>query len=192
MSLTFIGPVALSAHYDPSFTWTSEASPVGIRGVSISGRLDWDHAKMLSELIDNPDRRVQFGGATGILEPVWATDDLQRDFNGWYLLQSCSIGASVRDSLTDIVPFDIGAQLVSARHEPIIVHSARARTNDYSITPKATIVQPFWGDDAEGEPFATPPGGTAFARDYDSRTIYDPREPTTTNRRLRIHVDSLT
>lgn len=192
MGLAYIGPVAVAPHYDPSFDWSADPAPSGMRGVQIIGRIDWDDARALGELVANPARRQSFGGATGVLELVWADDALQREFNGWHLLQRFDINAGQRDSLHDIVPFALSSVLLSKAHIVAVTRSARAKDNAYSLTARATVVQPLWGEDPDGEPFMTAPGGTAFSRDYDPRTGLDVREPTTANRRLRIHAGTVT
>lgn len=191
MSLLFIGPVDLDLHGNPSFNWQGPISATGLRPMSISGLVSWDEAKAIQELVANPDRRISFAGEVGVLEVIWAGDELQRDYNGWSLLQSCDIDANQRDSLNDFVPFDVSAVHLGSR-EPVITRSARARDDDFGLVARPLAVQPFWGEDEDGEPFATNPGGTVITREYDPRTAYDPESPTTAGRELRIHIGTVT
>lgn len=191
MALAFVGPIRVQQHCDPSFSWSSDLSTDATRGAQISGRLDWEEAWAIHELIANPARRISVGQHTGVLEVIWANDELQRPFNGWYLLQSCSVDAAQRDSLTDIVPCTIsGLHLGSSRL--VVSRFARALPDNFSLTSLSLAVQPLWGENAAGQPFDVTPGGSSFTRDYDPRTDYDPASPSTTNRKLLLQQGTVT
>lgn len=187
MSLTYIGPLNLSAHYDPSFEFTSAPDNQGAREVRISGFADWGLVEALSEMLANEHRRLTFGSMSGVLERVWCDDRLLRSFSGWYLLASLALPAQQQDSLSDIVGFTLSCTHLGAGRRAVVTRSYVARLNDFSVSGSGVLVQPFWGDDATGEPFETDPGGTAFAREYDPRTLPVIGVDATTGRSLRLH-----
>lgn len=192
MSLTYIGPLALDAHYDPEFAWSGD--PLGAvvgRGTRISGLLEWDEAKTLQELVTNPHRRIAVGETVGVLEAIWNSDELLRDFNGWYLFQSVSIDANQIDSVSGVVPFSLAAVNLGDRRL-VVTRSARLRDDAFTVTAKSLLVQPLWNDINGGDAFDMDPGGTSFEREYDPRTAYFAGAGATTGRNLRLHEGSLT
>lgn len=187
MSLTYIGPLNIAAHYDPSFEFTSSPDSHGIRDARIAGFCSWETVETLSELLANDARRISFGSVTGVLERIWFSDDLLKSFSGWYLLDSLSLPAEQRDSVLDIVGFTLTCMHLGAGRRAVVTRSARIPGNDNGIPERSILVQPFWGDDSTGEPFETDPGGTAFSREYDDRTTYDPSTPSVSGRSLRMY-----
>lgn len=158
---TELGPIRLSFHYEPSFEWAGAPVPgAGARPVEINGMLEWGEAKLLQELVANAARRVTVGDQVGILERISNTDDLRRDFNGWYLLQAVTISADQPHSLHDFVPVSIRGVLLGDR-APIITRSARPLDNDFDILARSVVVQPLEGEDAMGHPFVVDPGAGA-------------------------------
>lgn len=186
MGLTYLGPLQLTAHYSPRFAWTGDAGgSVADRTVDISGSLEWDDAKTLQELVLNPHRRVPLGQVVGVLEPVWNSDELLREFNGWYLFTSVAIDADHGDSLPGgVVDFRLSAVHVAERRI-VVTRSARIRPDSITITAKSTLSQVLWNDVNPGDAFEVNPGGTAFDREYDPRTGWE--TTATTGRNLRLH-----
>lgn len=191
MSLTYIGPVALAIHGNPDFAWTAAADAHGHRGFQIGGVLEWGDIHQLAELVENPHRVVTVGAHSGVLEPVWAGDTLLSPANGSCLLQSMDPSPDQASSVTGLVPFSLaGVRLRNVK--PVVVRSARALDNDFSLASTSLVVQPFWGVDPAGEPFVPSPGGTSFAREYDPRTTVDVGTPATDARFLRVYAGTVT
>lgn len=172
MSLAYVGPLNLAAHYDPSYSWVSDPSTSG-RLSSLSGMTSWDEAKLLSELVANPHRRRTIGSHQGVLEIVWSDDDLLEEFNGWYLLDSVEINAAQRDSLNDMVPVFVRGTRMGEDLRPIVTRSSRPLDNDFTLTQRSLLVEPLH---IVGQGFEVDPGGTEFSREHDPRTGW----PTTT------------
>jgi hypothetical protein len=191
LTLKYVGPVALTQHYDPSFSWGAEVGTTGARSATISGRLDWGEAWSIHELVANPDRRVSFAGLTGVLELVWSDDELQRPFNGWYLLQSCTIDPAQKDSLGDIVPCSIGGVHLGSRRV-VLSRFARALPNDFGIsTIVSLLAAPLWNE-IDNEALEITPGGSSFTREYDDRTVYDASELEHDSRNMIIYAGAVT
>lgn len=120
MSIRYIGPVEVDI-FDPEFSWSGPPLPRGIRSASFSGRLEWTPAQQLSELVANFDRAQTIAGITGVLETIYADDELLASFNGWYLLQSFSMSPSQPDSLAGLaglVPFRLEAAHLGSYEPP--------------------------------------------------------------------------
>lgn len=186
--LSYLGPVLIDFHGDPTFGWTSDPGPAGLRGASIGGLVEWPVAHQLSELLANRDRRVTIAGETGILEYVYAGDEFLRPFNGWYLLRSFSLDGDQPSSVRELVGFSVSATLLGAHRQPVVARSARALETDFDLDAGSTVVQPFWGEDTTGEPFLIDPGGAAGTREYDAQVPHDGSRLTGSSRRLRFHV----
>jgi hypothetical protein len=186
MGLAYVGPIAIDAHYTPSFNWTSSADGRGFREASVDGLAKWTEVRAASELVADYERRVTFGDRVGVLDVLWFSDELLRGFNGWYLFTGFSVTPQQSDSLTDLTPFSISATHVPPRYAPLLAYSSRARSNDFSLTAQSLVVQPFWGEPDSGEPFAVDPGGVTFQREYDDRTQYDAASLSNDSRYLRI------
>lgn len=168
MSLRYLGPVPVTEHFDPSFSWTSE-DVAGIRGASISGELPWSKAQQLSELVNNGARRITIGSHSGVLEYVHLDDVMLRDFQGFYLFRSFDVDADHASSLNGVdgpVPFSVDAAYLGdiTHREVVVVRSARPRANDHGLDPSSIVANPF-SDDAEQFPVS--PGGESFTREYD-------------------------
>lgn len=190
--MSFVGPVEVDFHGDPAFSWTAAADARGHRAVEISGRFEWATLDQLVELAENPHRVITIGDYSGVLEPLWFDDEFLRQLNGWHLIVSADAAPDQQASLGgDRALVSATVSTVRLRAvRPIVVRSARALADDFSIASKELVAQPFWGFDADGEPFQTAPGGTAFARDYDPRTASLVDDPAA-NRKLRLHTDSV-
>lgn len=178
MSVRYIGPVAVSL-FNPQWGWSSAPRPDGTRPVRIAGLLQLTELHQLSELVNNPHRRATIGGSTGVLEVIWSDDDnlgaALQPLNGWYLLQSFDPNAST-DALVagseTVVPCTLTATYLGDG-QVVVPRSARSRSNDFTLNGQALVVNPFWGEDPDGEPFLVDPGGTFFAREYDPTSPHD-------------------
>jgi hypothetical protein len=173
MSLRYLGPIAVSFHGDPSFSWAAPTGPSGFGPVTIAGSLEWVQAQQLAELVRNPARRVTIGPATGVLEVIWSDDELLRPNNGFYLLTGCRVSGDHKDSVSSApAPFSLDAVYLGQRL-PILSRSSRAVVNDYGLAGQATIGAPFYDEDDSGSLFFEPPGGTWFTREYDATVALD-------------------
>lgn len=174
--MTFwLGPVGLALG-NPSFSWDADPQPDGSRDAVIAGMAEWWQAQQLSELVANPARRATIGKATGVLEYFWAGDEMLRPFRGWYLFSKLNLRAEQPHSLGGIsamVPFSLSATYLGDQRQPVVSRSARARDNAFDLDGQALVVNPFWGEDADGEPFLIDPGGTFFTREYDPTSPHD-------------------
>lgn len=191
--IRYIGPVAVD-YRDPNVTWTSE-SINGIRSCSITGLVTWTQAQQLSELVNNPARRITVGGESGVLEYLDLDDFHIRSFKGWYLLQSFS-GPEVEhrfsvqvDRMAGPVPFSLDAAYLGdgTHREVILARSSRDIVNGYVVEPRSLIVNPFWDETTAGGNFPVNPGGTRFTREYDSSSIYNVANPAPPTRNVVLH-----
>lgn len=198
MGVAYIGAIAVAFHGNPSFTFTGDPT-AQTQPATIAGVLEWDQAKQLKELVDNPGRRETVAGVTGVHEVIWPDDDLLVDFRGFYLLQQCQLNPQQVDSLTGLCPFQLTAALVGdATHREVVVpRSASARSTDLSLTPMTVVANPFRHHDAAGGSFLMLPGGIRFTREYDASSPHDSSQLTPTGdlaRNVLLHtagVDSL-
>lgn len=176
-SEAWLGPVHTML-YEPAIASSSAPTTFGIQRTTVTGMTEWVKAHQLRELTLNPARRITAGGQTGVLEVVWFEDDLLGPLSGWALLQSFDLGqADVSHSLYDrrqgLVPYTLTLAVIGSR-TPVVTHSARDRDYDYSVTPKALLVSPFWND---GAAFTTPPAGAPFTAEYDPTSAYEWTDP---------------
>lgn len=163
MSLAYVGPIAVSFHGDPTFSFSASPSARGLQPCSIGGYLEWSQGEQLQELVGNGGRLVTIGDASGVLEPIWPDDSLLATFRGWYLLGSCELTPDVGDSVPDApVPFSLAATLLPEGLAAVLTRSARARPNDFALVPRATAVQRFHNGS-----FVRSPGGLRFTRQFD-------------------------
>lgn len=183
MTDVYIGPILLAMLGNPVFERdvVSGTSMTVISGVAASGDGD-----QLRELVGNPHRSVTVGASSGVLEPVWI--QTRPSVNGWYLLIDAQLGEPHQEQLLGWVGFRLAALRIPERSLPVVVRSARDRGNDVGLGARPALVQPFWGEDIGGQPWARNPGGTVLTREYDPRTIVDVGSPATTARNLRIHL----
>lgn len=174
MSDAYFGPISLVIHGNPSYSWVADPTSAGLRAATFAGLLEWDQAKQMQELVDNPARRITIGTVSGVLEPVWPDGDVYADFRGMYLLQQCLLNPQQADTLS-LCPFTLTATLVAgdALRQVIATRSARARDNDYSLSPTGLAPLPFFHEDVDGGSFLADPGGTRFTREYDSSSPHD-------------------
>jgi hypothetical protein len=172
VGLAYLGPIKVDFHGDPSFSWGVTPKGQGGADVSISGSLDFEVGKQLKELVDNPHRAVTLGADSGPLDIVWFTDAKLRELRGFHLLTSCSLKPEQKDSLTGEVPFDLNAVAIGPRRRIRITRSAREKGNDYGLTAKSVLADPFGAGD-----FAVDPGGTLTTREFDPRHPYDVSAP---------------
>lgn len=168
MSLRSLGPVGISEHFEPSFSWTSEVGANGRRAASIGGELSWQQARQLSELVAS-------GGASGVREYVHFDDDLLGDLSGWYLFKSFRLDPDQVTSLNGAEgPVKFSLEAVHLGNvQPVIERSARELPNAHTIQARSVVASPTWVDtvDAPADAFVIAPGGTAFFRVADaSRT----------------------
>lgn len=190
MSVTYLGPFPLTAHYEPSFSWLGEPMPASAsRLVSIAGVLEWGEAKGLQELVTNPHRRVTVGSDVGVPEIVWNSDELLRDFNGWYLFQSLSIDAQQIHSIWELVPITLTAAYLGHRRL-VVSRSASARPDDFTLTARSLLAQVLYNDVDGGDAFESDPGGSEFTREYDPRTAH--LSTATTGRDLKLYQGTVT
>lgn len=185
----WIGPVEVEL-ITPQIRPQVQAGTNGVGAISISLAVEWWQAHQLQELVDNPARRPTIGGITGVLEPVWFSDELLGPLTGLALLQSCEIQADQEYSLagtTGLVPVSLTlASLGDDTYRKFLLsRSARAKVSSFVLAPDALIVNPFWDEDADGSAFVVDPGGTRFTREYDatsphstSRLARDSRQQT--------------
>jgi hypothetical protein len=166
--LAYLGPIALDLLGDFGPSAVGDPSDHG-EHIRLDGVVRKEVAEQLKELCDNRDRRQTFGEYTGILELLWVQN--RPELCGPHLFLRCDTSASHMQQLKGWV--SISLDLVALTdHELVIVRSARERIDGYAA--KSLVVQPFWGENPDGEPFDVDPGGTAFSREYDERTEYDP------------------
>lgn len=169
MSLAQVAPIAVTL-FNPNASWTSQPNAAGVRTASLSGFVEWDVAHALSELCVNGVRSVGFAGAAGVLEYVDFDDDLLRPFRGWYLLHSCNLAADQPSSLTGLVGIGLDATHLGPR-EPVLVRSARPKTNDFSLTAQSVAVYPFAGDHDDAGAFLFTPGGDTLERNGEDGPV---------------------
>jgi hypothetical protein len=172
-------------------SWDADPASFGVRGFSLEGSMrDSAQARALLALVDNPERRVGVAGTVGVLEWLDAGDEYAT-MRGWVLLQGCTYedGPRSGDGDFDFGPFRLRGASLGWRHEPVIVRGSRALPNAYGLTPRAVVVQPFWGPKIGGEPFSADPGGVPFSREYDANTgmhLADIDVPEARNLRLNV------
>ena len=183
MTVAYFGliPARMLADFNPSADGSPSEHAVSRR---FDGVMDKGDGDALRELVAARERRFTFGEYVGVLEPVWIQN--RPEVSGHYLFLSASTSADHMQQLKGWVSFSLETVHVPDRHL-MLVTSARERANDFSLTPRSLVVQPFWGETASGEPFEVDPGGTAFSREYDDRTSYDAADLTNAARFLRIH-----
>lgn len=187
-TVAYFGPIAIEWLGDFHPEENGDPNEYG-QALRFSVRVKKPQAEQLKELVDNEARRfAPYGLRGGVLEPIWVQN--RPELFGFYLLHRCSLSATPTQQLLDHKPFTLEATLL--RREVVVTRSARARTNDFDLTARSLVVQPFWGEDPDGEPFVTDPGGTPFSRKYDPRTSYNPASPATTGRNLRLHAGTVT
>lgn len=171
MGLTNIGPVAVRVR-KPAFNWTSSASAQGQRAGAFAGVVQWAQAQQLSELVDNPGRRLTIGPSNGVLEPLWFDDVLLAQFSGWYLLDSFELLGDWQWSGHGIdypVAFSLKCVFLGANREIVVACSSRQLRNDFGFYgPSGVIVDPFWSEDsAGGQSLLVAAGGTVVTREYE-------------------------
>lgn len=167
-------------------------APDGSRTVTIRGSLPLLQAHQLSELVANRARRMTIGGATGVLEYVSFDARVANQFIGWYLLEAFSfepyrVGDQVR-----YCDFSLSATYLGDQREVVVSRSARAYVRDFVSSAKALVVQPFYGEDSDGEPFRISPGGTFTTRAYDPSHPHDSSSLAPALRALGINVGTVT
>jgi hypothetical protein len=167
-STTYIGPVATGI-YNFAPSWNSDGNDgAGWRSATLAGDLDASAAEQLSELLANPARHIDVGSVGGVLEYVYSSAPRAQPFNGWYLLQTHQLSPRFVGSGARRISFSIKAVLLGDNRALRVTRSARARANDYGLTPTAVVADPFRDELAAGRPFAQSPGGTKLTREYDA------------------------
>lgn len=167
----YLGPIAVDFLGDFVPQKTADPSTFG-EEIRLDMTVNKAVAEQLKELVDNRERRQTFGAYTGVLEFIWVQN--RPELFGHYLFLRCDYSQSHMQSLTTRQGgwASISLDCVIVQNPLCIVRSATERVSGYDA--KSLVVQPFWGETRTGEPFEIDPGGTAFSREYDPRTEYDP------------------
>lgn len=167
-----VGPTAAGL-YNLQARWASQPFSGDARQASISGDTTLLAAHQLAELVANPELQVTIGRATGVLVPIHFDGRVADQFIGWYLLEAFSFDPyRIGDQVTH-AGFSLSGAYLGPHPEVVVSRSARARANDFDLDGQALVVNPFWGEDPDGEPFVVPPGGTFFTREYDPTSPHD-------------------
>lgn len=99
---------------DPKFSW--EGSGTTPPPARISGLMTWTAAQALREFVGSPDERQTIGDATGVFDQItFVGDAILEPLNGWYVMTSLTLDASVEWSLNGAsgpVPFTLEAAYV--------------------------------------------------------------------------------
>lgn len=182
-----IGPVEVAVG-NHGAAWVGTPDPLGVRDFSLSGSMrEPETARMLLELVDNPDARISFGPHWGVLEYIdaWGT---YADLRGWALLQSFTYSDGPQDADADVGwgPFALSGVMLGER-ELVATSVAAALDTDFPIAAEQVLVQPLWGPEPAGEPFLNDAPGTPTPRAYDPRTEVDVRNPGTDPRSLLVY-----
>jgi hypothetical protein len=181
----WIGPVQLVDLFEPSLTFTGSPTALGLQPGQITGQTEWWQAHQLKELVNNPARRVTIGGVSGVLEPIYFSDPMLGPLTSWCLLQSFQLGQADQSTslqgTTGLVPYTLGLTQVGdgTQRQVVVVRSARAKGNDYSLIAHSIVVDPFGAED-----FTVTPGGTKGTREYDAAHPRDLSVPSGTSESL--------
>lgn len=187
MSLARIGPVDITFHGDPKFSWSAQPTGQRLRQATIAGSFEWNAAKALAELVDNEGRRQTVRGAVGVVEPIWFADHLLADMRGLYLLTGHSLPPDQPSSLNDIVPMTLQAAMIGSP-VPRVTRSARPLANSVGSASTSLIAHPFPGAD---ESFVIPPGGTKRTVAFDPLP-HDPARIAAPAASMEVYVGNLT
>lgn len=174
MSLAYVGPVRIDFHGNPAFQWNASIDVDGRRAAAVTGVIEWTPLHQLTELLANPHRRISIGPDDGVVEFVWASDQLLRPFNGWWLLRSMQPSPDQHSSVSGLVPFALDAVFLGGHREPLVVRGSRVKTGDLGLLASALLAEPFRGGEASGTRALVDPGGFFFTREYDA-AAHDPR-----------------
>lgn len=155
-----IGPIRVNPGNHRA-AWTGAPTQFG-RELSIGGTFrEPDSGRAMLELVENRERRVQYGPHVGVLEWIdsWGQ---YAEMGGWALLTSYTYNDGPADPDSDIgwSPFTLSA-IVLGHVTPSLVREARALPNDFEIVARSLVVQPLEGDDAMGHPFVVDPAAGA-------------------------------
>lgn len=178
----YIGPVQ-AIGYNLDASWKSAASAQHARAFSLKGAIEVAAAEQLSELVANPDRRSTIGAFTGVLDYVFMNGGIARDFNGWALLESFDFNPYRLGDQARFVNFTVDAANLGPHRQVVIVHTDRALDDDFSLTAKATLTDPFVTDG-----LVRSPGGTLLRRDYDPLPTDPDRTSTDAYAQMAIYV----
>lgn len=186
-----VGPVAAGL-YNLQARWASQPVAGDERQATLSGDTPLLAAHQLAELVANADLQVTIGRSTGVLVPVHFDSRVADQFIGWYLLESFNFDPyRIGDQVTH-AGFSLSGAFLGPHREVVVSRSARAYVRDFVSSAKALVVQPFYGEDADGEPFRISPGGTFTTRAYDPSHPHDTSSLAPTLRALGINVGTVT
>jgi hypothetical protein len=171
MSLRWIGPIQVSEHGNPTFSFTGEVLG-GMHAATVGGTLAWSQAQQLAEMTVVQRRMVTAGAHTGVLEVLWFDDTLLAPFSGRYILKPAVLGqADSQWSVNGVggpVPISMAAVFVGANRIPEIGLSSRQLANDFGLVGEPIFAPVFWDEDATGSgPPLVSIGGRPIPREYD-------------------------
>lgn len=195
-TVTWIGPVNATL-FNMEFEWTGAVDSQGFRQASLSATVERPKAEQIVELTSNPHRTQSVGLARGVLEIFFPEGDFLGPYRGFYLFGTAKL-TNRSDTLTDRVRYpkglvDLSMDMVFlgdlSSRQPVIARSAREKQNDFGLTPKTLVPNPFWGQDEDGQRMLVEPAAATFiTREYDPSS-YDPRIISASSRRLGIYWD---
>jgi hypothetical protein len=137
--ITSIGPLTLDELIEPTkITLTGPPDVRGGIGAKITTALiSRTLVEQLESMVNNPRRRQQVAGGTGVLEWIETTAPLSH-WRGWWLLSNVNLAYDklqfIQSAASAYLPLEIDGHYLGESVVPILSSTFRSKSNDFSLT----------------------------------------------------------